>query len=113
MTTRPVRTDGSWQPRPVLSAVVRVLAYATPIAAGTLAVRAVAPSMTASMPRLAATALALFLAVAVSLFVSRLSLRLMPLVELLRMTMLLPDQARWRAAPPACARSPSCSRART
>jgi hypothetical protein len=90
---RSTQTDGSWRPRPVLSAAVRVLAYAAPIAAGTFAVRAIVPTMTGSMPRLAAALVALFLAVAVSLLVSRLSLRLMPLVVLLRMTMLFPDKA--------------------
>jgi HD domain-containing protein len=93
MSSQSVPTDGSWRPRPVLSAVVRLLAYAAPIAAGTLAVRAVAPAMTGAMPRLVATLVVLFLAVAVSLLVSRLSLRLMPLVVLLRMTMLFPDKA--------------------
>jgi hypothetical protein len=93
VTAESVPTDGSWRPRPVLSAAVRVLVYAAPIAAGTLAVRAVVPEMTGAMPRLLSAIVALFLAVAVSLLVSRLSLRLMPLVVLLRMTMLFPDKA--------------------
>jgi HD domain len=85
--------DASWRPRPVLSAAVRLLAYAAPIAAGTLAVRLVVPALTGGLPRLAAAVVALLLAVIVSLLVSRLSLRLMPLVVLLRMTMLFPDRA--------------------
>ncbi len=93
MTTQSVQTDATWKSRPLLSAGVRLLAYGTPIVIGTVVVRAVSPSLNEAFSRLPATMTALALAVTVSLLVSRLTMRLMPLVVLLRMTMLFPDHA--------------------
>jgi HD domain len=93
MTIQTVQTDTTWRSRPLLSAGVRLLAYGTPIVIGTVIVRVVSPSLNEAFSRLPATMIALGLAVTVSLLVSRLTMRLMPLVVLLRMTMLFPDKA--------------------
>ena len=86
-------TDVSWRSRPWLSVGLRLFAYGTPIIAGTVVGRAVAPPLKDALPQFPATLLALTIAVTVSLVVSRLTMRLMPLVVLLRMTMLFPDRA--------------------
>lgn len=93
MTAQSVQTDVAWRSRPLLSAGVRLLAYGTPIVAATLFVRTVVPTLTHGLARVPAVLVAMFLAVAVSLLVSRLSMRLLPLMVLLRMTMLFPDKA--------------------
>lgn len=93
MTAQSVQTDVAWRSRPLLSAGVRLLAYGTPIVAATLFVRTFAPTLTHGLARVPAVVVAMFLAIAVSLLVSRLSMRLLPLVVLLRMTMLFPDKA--------------------
>jgi HD-GYP domain-containing protein (c-di-GMP phosphodiesterase class II) len=93
MTMQSVRTDVSWRSRPFLSAGVRLLAYGTPIGVGTLFVHLVSPHLVGAMPRVPAIVVSMVAAVTISLAVSRLTMRLMPLVVLLRMTMLFPDRA--------------------
>ena len=93
MTMQSARTDVSWRSRPLLSAGVRLLAYGAPIAVGTLVAHVVAPHLVTALPRVPAILGSLAAAIAVSLLVSRLTIRLMPLVVLLRMTMLFPDRA--------------------
>ncbi|MFL6100556.1 MAG: HD-GYP domain-containing protein [Actinomycetales bacterium] len=93
MTAQSVQTDAAWRSRPLLSAGVRLLAYGTPIVVATLVVRTFAPVLTHGLSRAPAVLVAMSLAIAVSLLVSRLSMRLLPLVVLLRMTMLFPDRA--------------------
>src|SRR6185437_8218170 len=93
MTAQSVQTDVAWRARPLLSAGVRLLAYGTPIVAATLFVRTFAPTLTHGLARVPAVLVAMFLAIAVSLLVSRLSMRLLPLVVLLRLEMLFHDKA--------------------
>ena len=53
----------------------------------------VAPHLVGALPRIPAIVVSMVAAIAISLLVSRLTMRLMPLVVLLRMTMLFPDRA--------------------
>ena len=78
---------------------MRVVAYGVPVLAATAAGRAVAELDTGA-PLVVRTLFGLTVAILASLLVSRLTMRLLPLAVLLKMTMIFPDQApsRYRVA---------------
>jgi HD-GYP domain-containing protein (c-di-GMP phosphodiesterase class II) len=86
-------SEPHWAPRPVLALGVRVVQYGLPLLAGSVAAELVARQLVGHLPNVATIAAALTAAVAVSLLVSRLTLRLAPLAMLLKMTMIFPDHA--------------------
>ena len=94
-----VRDGVGWRPRHASALAVRVVAYGVPVLAATAAGRAVAELDTGA-PLVLKTLLGLTVAVLASLLVSRLTMRLLPLAVLLKMTMIFPDQApsRYRVA---------------
>ncbi len=71
---------------------MRVVAYGVPVLAATAAGRSVAELDTGA-PLVVKTLLGLTVAILASLLVSRLTMRLLPLAVLLKMTMIFPDQA--------------------
>ncbi|HET8614144.1 MAG TPA: HD-GYP domain-containing protein [Actinomycetales bacterium] len=87
------RAEGRWRPRFALAALVRVIAYGLPVASGTTAAWVVSRELGAATHRVLAAVTVLGSAVVVSLLVSRLTMKLMPLAVLLRMTMIFPDRA--------------------
>src|SRR5690349_1235919 len=87
------RVEGRWRPRFALAALVRVVAYGLPVLSGSTAAWFVARELDGSSRRVLATVTVLAAAVVVSLLVSRLTMKLMPLAVLLRMTMIFPDRA--------------------
>jgi HD-GYP domain-containing protein (c-di-GMP phosphodiesterase class II) len=87
------RVEGRWRPRFALAALVRVVAYGLPVLSGSTAAWFVARELDGSSRRVLATVTVLGAAVVVSLLVSRLTMKLMPLAVLLRMTMIFPDRA--------------------
>jgi putative nucleotidyltransferase with HDIG domain len=106
---------GRWKSRPLVAAALRVAVVAVPALASLVAVwlcaRVVPPP--ADQALLAAARLGLLLAVgvAVAVAVERLARRLLPLVVLLKMSMLFPDRApsRLRTARRACSASVDAS----
>ena len=89
-------TEGRWRSRPVLSALVRALAFAIPVAASVAA--AVALSRVLPRPGGGAAVVAWWAAVVacstvVLMAVDRLARRLLPLAALLKLSMLFPDRA--------------------
>ena len=85
--------DGvGWRPRHASALAVRVVAYGVPVLAATAAGRAVAELDTGA-PLVVRTLLGLTVAILASLLVSSLTMRLLPLAVLLKMTMIFPDQA--------------------
>jgi len=85
--------DGvGWRPRHASALAVRVVAYGVPVLAATAAGRSVAELDTGA-PLVVKTLLGLAVAILASLLVSRLTMRLLPLAVLLKMTMIFPDQA--------------------
>jgi hypothetical protein len=91
--TQDIRVEGRWRPRFALAALVRIIAYGFPLASGSSAAWLVSRELTGSAHRALATVTVLGSAVVVSLLVSRLTMKLMPLAVLLRMTMIFPDRA--------------------
>jgi hypothetical protein len=91
--TQVVRVEGRWRPRFALAALVRVIAYGVPLASGSSAAWLVSRELAGSRHRALATVTVLGSAVVVSLLMSRLTMKLMPLAVLLRMTMIFPDRA--------------------
>ncbi|HEX3005461.1 MAG TPA: HD domain-containing phosphohydrolase [Angustibacter sp.] len=89
----PSHADPAWAPRPTLAFAVRAVQYGVPLVGGTAATWALGPALAGRLPVIAASALALLAAVAVSLLVSRLTMRLAPLALMLQMTMIFPDHA--------------------
>lgn len=85
--------EPQWAPRPLLALAVRAAQYGLPLVTGTLATWLLAPILVGVLPYAVAWLVSLSIAVAVSLVVSRLTMRLAPLALLLRMTMIFPDHA--------------------
>lgn len=93
LTQHRVRVEGRWRPRFALAATLRVVAYGLPVFTGSTVAWVVSRQLEGSTHRVLATITVLGAAVVVSLLMSRLTMRLMPLAVLLRMTMIFPDRA--------------------
>jgi hypothetical protein len=93
LTQHRAGVEGRWRPRFALAALVRLVAYGLPVVCGSSAAWLVSHELGASSHRVLATVTVLGAAVAVSLLMSRLTMKLMPLAVLLRMTMIFPDRA--------------------
>lgn len=91
--TQVASIEGRWRPRFALAALVRLIAYGLPLACGSSVAWLVSRELTGSPHRALSTLTVLGSAVVVSLVASRLTMRLMPLAVLLRMTMIFPDRA--------------------
>jgi hypothetical protein len=92
-TQHRTRTEGRWQPRVLLAWAVRLAAYGVPVVTGSATAWLGSRELSTTGHRTLATITVLGSAVVVSLLVSRLTMRLMPLAVLLRMTMIFPDRA--------------------
>ena len=95
-----IQRDGAWQAHPVLSALLRCVIFAVPIAAALVATW-VARSVRPSIRRLASNGNgSSAIGLSVSLGTERIARRLLPLAMLLKLAMLFPDQApsRFRVA---------------
>jgi hypothetical protein len=91
--TPTVRDEGRWRPRFALAAAVRLMVYGVPLLAGSAVAWVVSRVLDGAPHRALVAVTVLGAAVAASLLVSRLTMRLMPLAVLLRMTMIFPDRA--------------------
>jgi HD-GYP domain-containing protein (c-di-GMP phosphodiesterase class II) len=90
------RTEGRWEPHPLLSWLLRLLMLAVPVVAAiasTWAVRSFWPAPVSGVARFLWFAMLLGTALAVSLATERVMRRLLPLAMLLKLSMLFPDQA--------------------
>ena len=93
--------EGRWRSRPVLARGLRLLILLVPIGtsiAATVALRRLVPEPHSLAGRVAWWAALAIVAVGVALVVERLARRLLPLVALLKLGMLFPDQAPSRFA---------------
>jgi hypothetical protein len=94
-------TDSSWSARPVLATSLRVVAMVVPVLVSlalTVALRRVVPTPDEAWLRWAWALALLLIAVTTAIGVERLARRLMPLVTLLKLSMLFPDRAPSRFA---------------
>ncbi len=89
----PAPREGHWRGRPWLAALVRLFVVGVPVLAGWSAARCLAPATAGAGTAWLRVGLPLAMALTVSLLVSRVTSRFLPLAVLLRMTMLFPDQA--------------------
>ena len=98
-----IQRDGAWQAHPVLSALLRCIIFAVPIAAALVATwvaRSVLPVPSSTGGWVLWWAALLVIGLSVSLGTERIARRLLPLAMLLKLAMLFPDQApsRFRVA---------------
>jgi response regulator RpfG family c-di-GMP phosphodiesterase len=89
----PAPREGHWRGRPWLAALVRLFVVGVPVLAGWSAARCLAPATAGAGTAWLRVGLPLATALTVSLLVSRVTSRFLPLAVLLRMTMVFPDQA--------------------
>ena len=85
--------DGVWRSKPVLTVLVRLAQYGVPLLVGTALARLVVGILAGHTSPLVTAAFSIVVAVAASLAVSRVTMRLAPLAVLLQMTMIFPDRA--------------------
>jgi hypothetical protein len=88
-----VREEGHWNSRPGLAVALRVAIVGVPVLMGSICAQIMARHLSALSPRWVAVGGVLVVGVLVSIAVSRLTSRLLPMAVLLRMTMVFPDRA--------------------
>ena len=89
----PPPTEASWRSRPHLSVLLQAAIIGIPVLAGWLWGRLLAGQLAGLQPRWLAIAIVVVSAIIVSVLVSRVTNRFMPLAVLLKMTMIFPDRA--------------------